>query len=436
MTTKKRKREKLFRCHSALLKFYNMLTAGKVIIGLVILAFFLVQILPSLCYAAAAFDRHHFGFFHEREPVFAKTTANQKYYAEHGIPYVTAADINNDYRMVAKNKSKGLPAHYELNHKQHYTFTNGVKKIYRSLPSLPLQGLRRHLETEGETVEGAEASAANDTTQQPGGIPPEENTTTRKKNQFDAAFPNAFMTKEQIQNGGFIVYFLGIMYMFQGISLVTQNYINPAIDTIKKKGILGSDTMNATLLAFSNSAAESFIVVNSIFFRVPDIGIQTAVQQCAFYALIIQGYFYTLADENTRIDWWISIRDSVLFLIYLAIMSYFLIGNVIQDYAIYSLVVIYILHVFLMKLNHSYEVALKKAVAGILEVRELNRLAREDISHFHYNLDSRTPCIEILNKINFRQEGDILIFETGGSPSKAAGGTGNGIGNFMNQMNN
>jgi hypothetical protein len=47
-------------------------------------------------------------------------------------------------------------------------------------------------------------------------------------------------------------------------------------------------------------------------------------------------------------------------------------------------------------------VALKKAVAGVLEVRELNRLAKEDISHFHYNLDSRTPCIEILNKINFK----------------------------------
>ena len=60
--------------------------------------------------------------------------------------------------------------------------------------------------------------------------------------------------------------------------------------------------MNATLLAFSNSAAESFIVMNSILFGVSDIGIQTAVQQSAFYALIIQGYFYQLADEGTRID--------------------------------------------------------------------------------------------------------------------------------------
>jgi hypothetical protein len=118
-------------------------------------------------------------------------------------------------------------------------------------------------------------------------------------------------------------------------------------------------------------------------------------------------------------------------------MSYFLMGNEIEDYAVYALVIIYCLHVFLMKMNHTYEVALKKAVAAFMEVKELNRLAKDDISHFHYNLDSRTPCIEILNKINFKQEGDVLIFETGTqSPNKAAGGTGNGIGNFMNQMNN
>lgn len=142
------------------------------------------------------------------------------------------------------------------------------------MPSLPIQGLRRHLEGEEAGGEAAaEGAGDKNSTLQAGAGPPDEDTAALKKKQFEALFPTAFMSKEQIQNGGFIVYFLGIMYMFQGISLVTQNYINPAIDTIKKKGILGSDTMNATLLAFSNSAAESFIVVNSIFFGVPDIGI-------------------------------------------------------------------------------------------------------------------------------------------------------------------
>ena len=85
--------------------------------------------------------------------------------------------------------------------------------------------------------------------------------------------------------------------------------------------------MNATLLAFSNSAAESFIVMNSIMFGVSDIGVQTAVQQSAFSALIITGMFYRYAPEGTRVDWWISTRDSFLFVIYLSIQSYFMIGN-------------------------------------------------------------------------------------------------------------
>lgn len=80
-----------------------------------------------------------------------------------------------------------------------------------------------------------------------------------------------------------------IVYCFFGIQYATQNYVNPAIDIIKKKGVLGSETMNVTLLAMSNSAAESFIIVNSIFFGVSDIGISTVVQQAAFYSLINQG---------------------------------------------------------------------------------------------------------------------------------------------------
>jgi len=70
---------------------------------------------------------------------------------------------------------------------------------------------------------------------------------------------------------------LGIIYMFYGIQIVTQNYINPAVDIVKKKGIMSSETLNVTLLAVSNSAAESFIIVNSIFFGVSDIGIACVV---------------------------------------------------------------------------------------------------------------------------------------------------------------
>jgi hypothetical protein len=92
----------------------------------------------------------------------------------------------------------------------------------------------------------------------------------------------------------FVNYCLGIVYCFFGIQLATQNYINPAIDIIKKKGLLGAELMNVSLLAMSNSLAESFIIVNSIFFGVSDIGISTVVQQAAFYGLLNQGMFYLI----------------------------------------------------------------------------------------------------------------------------------------------
>jgi predicted MPP superfamily phosphohydrolase len=125
----------------------------------------------------------------------------------------------------------------------------------------------------------------------------------------------------------------------------------------------------------------------------------------------------------TRIDWWISTRDTILFVIYLAMMSTFLQGNKIEEYAVFVLIVVYIFHVTIMKYNFAIEVALKRSVASYMEVRELNRLAIQDIHIFHYNVDTRTPSIELLCKINFEQDGDVLIFSDDYSdpnPSKAS----------------
>lgn len=139
-------------------------------------------------------------------------------------------------------------------------------------------------------------------------------------------YPTRLFDYEQIKQGAFLLYLIGIMYSFIGISLATQNYINPSIDIIKKKATLSSDTMNATLLAVTNSAAESFIIMNSIFFGVSDIGMSCVVQETAYYTLIIQGSFYLIADNDTRVDWWIITRDTMFIVVYLIVLSSFLMG--------------------------------------------------------------------------------------------------------------
>jgi hypothetical protein len=92
-------------------------------------------------------------------------------------------------------------------------------------------------------------------------------------------------------------------------------------------------------------------------------------------------------------------------------MSFFMQGNTIQAWQTYLLVFIYILHVTIMKMNHTIEVVFKRTAAEIMEVKELKNLATNDIHLFHNNMDSRNPSIEVLNTVHYRQEGDILIFD-------------------------
>ena len=114
---KQSKRENLYRIHQKFLRFQLYLTPKYIGICAILTMFALVFIVPTLCYTVAMFDRHYFGIFHEPEPVLAKTTANKKYYTKMNIPFKTSDDINRDHEMVRYNKSIGLPAHYELEHK-------------------------------------------------------------------------------------------------------------------------------------------------------------------------------------------------------------------------------------------------------------------------------------------------------------------------------
>lgn len=76
VTGKKQKREKLFSVQSKLFKFYQYLSPTNIVLSIMVLSFICVFVLPTFCYAFATLDRHFVGYFHEREPIYAKTTAN------------------------------------------------------------------------------------------------------------------------------------------------------------------------------------------------------------------------------------------------------------------------------------------------------------------------------------------------------------------------
>lgn len=90
-------------------------------------------------------------------------------------------------------------------------------------------------------------------------------------------------------------------------------------------------------------------------------------------------------------------------------MSGFLYGNSVSEWKAVILFVLYIAHIFLMKYNHIYEVAIKKSVARKMEIKELNRIARSGVSQFHRNLQSRCYNIERLLRVRFDVSNDNYI---------------------------
>lgn len=69
----------------------------------------------------------------------------------------------------------------------------------------------------------------------------------------------------------------------------------------------------------------------------------------------------------------------------MAALTGFLNGNLVQSWKPIVLFGLYIVHIFLMKYNYAYEIAIKKALARFMEVKELKKICREDISKFHCN---------------------------------------------------
>lgn len=92
-----------------------------------------------------------------------------------------------------------------------------------------------------------------------------------------------------------------------------------------------------------------------------------------------------IAEIGTRVDWWIITRDTIFILIYLIVLSAFMSGNEIEWWKALVMIGLYIVHIILMKYNTIYEIAIKKAVARNMEVKELKKIVKSDISKFHCN---------------------------------------------------
>lgn len=93
------------------------------------------------------------------------------------------------------------------------------------------------------------------------------------------------------------------------------------------------------------------------------------------------------------------------------VLTWCLYGNQVELTQALLLFVLYIIHIFLMKFSSKYEVALKTTLANKLEVRELTKIAKDDINRFHMNINSKAVTIEMLNKVRFKLKNNYIILD-------------------------
>lgn len=83
-------------------------------------------------------------------------------------------------------------------------------------------------------------------------------------------------------------------------------------------------------------------------------------------------------EQRFLIDWWIITRDTVFFFLYLIVLAYFLYGNKIDETKAFILIIIYIVHIILMKFSSKYEKTIKHIYANRMEIKELERIASQE----------------------------------------------------------
>ena len=97
------------------------------------------------------------------------------------------------------------------------------------------------------------------------------------------------LTCEQLEDGGFILLIIGIIYMFLALAIVCDEFFVPALEVMGEKFQISDDVAGATLMAAGGSAPELFTSFLGVFVAQNDVGFGTIVGSAVFNVLFVIG---------------------------------------------------------------------------------------------------------------------------------------------------
>ncbi|XP_064169765.1 sodium/potassium/calcium exchanger 5 isoform X2 [Anguilla rostrata] len=154
-------------------------------------------------------------------------------------------------------------------------------------------------------------------------------------------FPEGFFTKQERKDGGIIIYFIIIFYMFLAVSIVCDDYFLPSLELISERLGLSQDVAGATFMAAGSSAPELVTAFLGVFVTKGDIGISTIVGSAVYNLLGICAACGLLTSVVGRLTCWPLFRDCIAYAISVAAVIAIISDNKVYWYDAACLLLVY-----------------------------------------------------------------------------------------------
>jgi K+-dependent Na+/Ca+ exchanger-like protein len=174
------------------------------------------------------------------------------------------------------------------------------------------------------------------------------------------SLPSPAMSDDQIRYGGFILYAIGIFYLFMSIREVCTNFFLPSIDSIVERYNIKPEVAGATILAIGGSAPEIFIMFFGTFLAGNNIGHSTILGSGAINGMLLVGLCGMSASSGVELQWWIVVRDSIFNITLLGLLILFTYNLNVNWYEGFVLLSVYALYAVFMYYNQIIERNVKK----------------------------------------------------------------------------
>ncbi|KAJ6664090.1 hypothetical protein lerEdw1_008305 [Lerista edwardsae] len=161
-------------------------------------------------------------------------------------------------------------------------------------------------------------------------------------------FPEGFFTPQERKDGGILIYFILILYMFLAVSIVCDDYFLPSLEIISDSLGLSQDVAGATFMAAGSSAPELVTAFLGVFVTKGDIGVSTILGSAIYNLLGISAACGLLSTVVSRLSCWPLFRDCTAYAISAAAVLAMIIDNKVHWYECMSLLLIYGIYILVL----------------------------------------------------------------------------------------